>query len=227
MGKGGHRCGAGRPGWRVKAEGCMRLDVRDLVRRQILGRTVSTSWHWTNFYSGEEVGSIGINGQPTFLELRYSTNGVPVAERVAILRTACGFGGSRPWLHCPRCSRRVGVLYMRGGRFVCRHCGHVAYTSQSEDALGRAWRLQSKLESRLGDNWARPKGMHHSTREKIVERIFGCEMTREDARGRAGSVHGAARFAGPVAIESGSPHLTRARERLLEAARKRDVVELG
>ena len=181
MAKGGHRYGAGRPSWRAKAEGCLRLDVRELRRRQILGRTVSTSWRWTNTYTGEEVGLISLQSSPTSLQLRYSTNGTPWVERIEVTRTACGFGGTRPWLHCPRCSRRVGVLYMRGGRFICRRCGGVAYTSQSEDSLGRAWRLQSKLESRLGENWTRPKGMHHSTREKIVERIFGCEMAREDA----------------------------------------------
>lgn len=79
---------------------------------------------------------------------------------------------------------------MRGGRCVCRRCGKVAYTSRSEDALGRAWRLQGKLESRLGENWARPKGMHHRTREQIVKRIFGCEMAREDALARYMARHG-------------------------------------
>jgi hypothetical protein len=190
MGKGGHRYGAGRPARRAKAESCMRLDVRDLARRHVLGRTVSTNWRWTNTYTGEEVGSISIEGQPGCLQLRYSTNGRPVVERIEITRTGCTFGGTRPWLHCPRCSRRVGVLYMRGGRFVCRRCAGVAYTSQSEDALGRAWRVQRKLESRLGDNWTRPKGMHHSTRERILDGIFSCEAAREDALAAYMARHG-------------------------------------
>ncbi len=190
MGKGGHRYGAGRPAARVKAEGCMRLDVRDLRRRQILGRIVSTSWHWTNTYSGEEVGSIGIVGWQTHLELRYSVNDTPVNERVEITHTACTFGGTRPWLRCPRCTRRAGVLYLRGGRFICRRCGNVAHTSQSEDAMGRAWRRQRKLETRLCENWARPKGMHHRTRAEIVERIIDCEMVREDALAAYMARHG-------------------------------------
>ena len=66
----------------------------------------------------------------------------------------------------------------------------MAYGSQSEDALGRAWRLQRKLESRLGENWQRPKGMHHHTREKIIERIFDCEMAREDALAAYMARHG-------------------------------------
>lgn len=46
--------------------------------------------------------------------------------------------------------------------------------------MGRAWRAQNKLESQLGDNWTRPKGMHHRTRERIMDRIFGCEGAREN-----------------------------------------------
>lgn len=180
MGKGGHRFGAGRPGWRPKAESCLRLDVRELARRHILGRVVSTSWRWTNSYTGEEVGSIGIRGSETRLHLSYSTNGTPVSETVEIARTACTYGGSRPWLRCPRCNRRAGVLYMRGGRFTCRKCSGVAYSCQSEDAMGRAWRAQHKLENLLGDNWTRPKGMHHRTRQRIMERIFGCEEVRDN-----------------------------------------------
>ena len=156
----------------------MWLDVHDLARRHIVGWTVSTAWRWTNTYTGEEVGSISFCSQPACLQLRCSINGAPVVQRIEITRTACSFGGTRPWLHCPRCSGRVGVLYMRGGRFVCRRCGGVAYTSQSEAAAGRAWRQQRKLESRLGDNWSRPKGMHRSTCKRIVDRIIECEMAR-------------------------------------------------
>lgn len=103
--------------------------MRELARRHILGRVVSTSWRWTNNYTGEEVGSIGIRGNETCLHLSYSTNGTPVSETIEISRTACNYGGSRPWLRCPRCNRRAGVLYLRGGRFTCRKCSGVAYAS--------------------------------------------------------------------------------------------------
>ncbi len=181
MGKGGHRYGAGRPGHKVKAEHCRRLDVRDLARCKVLGRPGHVGWQWSNRATGEVTGSIGIDVAPDSLKLTYSVNGESAEQRVELDRTACNYGGARPWLRCPLCGRRVGVLFLRGARFKCRHCANVAYGSQSEDSLGRAWRLQQKLEQRLGENWARPKGMRRSTREKIIERIFACKMMRENA----------------------------------------------
>lgn len=178
MGRGGYRFGAGRPGYRLKAEACLRLDVRQLARRDLL-RPCTYAWRWTNDYTGEEAGAISITASTSALRLNYSANGQPVSERVSISRTPCHFGGTRPWLHCPRCPARVAILYLRGGRFVCRHCARVAYSSQCEDEIGRAWRRQAKLEARLGDGWARPKGMHHRTHERTLARIFKCEEIRE------------------------------------------------
>lgn len=181
MGTGGVRTGAGRPGWHAKVEHCLRLSVRHLHRYGVLQGTGHFGLRWTNTHSGEETGSIGITSTAGSLRLSFSSNGTPITQQVQIDRTPCYFGGTRAWLCCPHCTRRVGVLYLRGGNFMCRRCGRLAYASQSADALGRTWRLQSKLESRLADNWARPKGMHHRTRKKIIEQIIECETAREDA----------------------------------------------
>jgi hypothetical protein len=70
---------------------------------------------------------------------------------------------------------------MRGGAFTCRKCSRVAYYSQSEDAVGRTWRRQRKAEARLGEYWARPKGMHHKTRDRLMGIIFACEEERDNA----------------------------------------------
>jgi hypothetical protein len=181
MARGGTRYGAGRPGWHVKAEHCLRLDVRQIARRHLLRDGGTFGWHWTNSYTGDTVGSISVTTFADSLRLNYRSDGTPVRESVQIDRTACTYGGTRPWLRCPRCNRRVAVLFLRGGRFVCRHCGNVVYGSQAEDALGRTWRRQQKLESRLGENWTRPKGMHHRTRERLLDGIFDCEERRDDA----------------------------------------------
>lgn len=180
MGCGGSRYGAGRPGWHVKAEHCLRLDVRALARHKVLAGGVF-SWRWTNSYTGEESGSITIYSRPDGLHLSFSQNGQPCSHEVGIVRTACHYGGNRPWLSCPPCGRRVAVLYLRGGRFICRHCARAVYASQSEDLFGRAWRRQSKLERKLGEYWARPKGMHHATRTRLVAAIQACEELRERA----------------------------------------------
>lgn len=178
MGRGGMRYGAGRPGWRVKAEHTLRLDVRDLSRRRLLGGG-SFTWTWRNTETGETTASVNVTTFPDLMRLSYRANGTETAQTFTIERTPCPFGGSRPWLRCWRCSRRVAVLFLRGDRFACRSCGGVAYASQSEDDIGRAWRTQTKLERRLDDDLKRPKGMRQATYEHLVARIIGCERLRE------------------------------------------------
>lgn len=178
MVKGGWRYGAGRPGSTIKAEQALRLDVRQLAARGLLAGGAFT-WRWSNSHTGESAGSIGVSVGPTSMRLTFSIDGDPRAQAVPILRTACNYGGTRPWLACPCCERRVAVIYLRGGRFLCRHCNRVTYLSQSEDALGRSWLKQRKLEARLGDNWQRPKGMHRATRARVLAAILKCEEQRE------------------------------------------------
>ena len=180
MGRGGSRYGAGRPGWHVKAEHCLRLDVRKLARHKVLAGGMF-SWRWTNSHTGEESGSITIYSRPDGLRLSFTQNGKPCDHEVGIVRTACNYGGTRPWLLCPPCGARVAVLYLRSGRFICRHCAKVVYASQSEDVFGRGWRIQAKLEARLDKYWQRPKGMHHATRNKLVAAIQACEELRDRA----------------------------------------------
>lgn len=178
MAKGGSRYGAGRPGWRRKAESCLRLDVRDLARRKLLGLG-SFSWTWTNSYTGEQAGSISIRVSGHNLSLNYSANGWPVSQTIGLERTACPFGGFRAWMRCGQCYRRVAVVYFGGREFACRRCSRVAYSSQSEDSLGRAWRRQRKLEARLGEDWERPCGMRTATYERILDGIYACEEQRD------------------------------------------------
>lgn len=179
MGKGGMRYGAGRPAHKGKAEACMRLDVRDLARRRALWAGSAGSWSWTNSTTGEHVGSISYRMGVDDLVLSYTANGEPRTQRVPIRRTACHFGNTRPWFGCPHCWARVAVLYFRRGGFYCRDCARVAYYSQSEDVCARSWRKQQKAEAKLGKGWARPKGMHAATREKLLATIFRCEDLRD------------------------------------------------
>jgi hypothetical protein len=180
MGKGGSRFGAGRPGWHVRAEHCLGLNVQDLARRNLMGGG-SFAWRWSNAVTGEPLGSISVTTRADALWLSFSSNGTPVSQDVRIVRTACNYGGSRPWFQCPRCGRRVAVLFLRSGNFMCRHCGRVAYASQSADAMGRAWIKQRKLERRLADGWQRPKGMHSTTYSRIISGIVDCEEARDAA----------------------------------------------
>lgn len=113
--------------------------------------------------------------------LNYTMRDRPMRQRVPILTTPCHFGGQRQWFACPNCHRRVAVLFLRVNRFFCRRCNRIAYGSQSDDALGRTWRKQAKIERRLGENWQRPNGMHQATYTKLLATILDCEERRDAA----------------------------------------------
>ncbi len=177
--RGGWRYGAGRPGWKAKAEQSLPLDVRAMHHRGILRRSYSGTWSWT-WNNGESAGSIGYEFDNDSLLLRYAIDGQSRVQHVRVVRTRCHYGGSRPWFCCPVCNRRVAVLYHRGGRFACRRCQRVAYLSQSEDVTARAWRRQRKAESRLIDGYGRPKGMHTATYKRLMEVIVECETVKDE-----------------------------------------------
>ena len=189
MGTGGMRYGAGRPGWHVKAEHCKQLDVRRWQRLGVLQAGASGTWVWSNAETGARTAAIGYRAEGGAVALTYAIDGVPAAQRIALHRTACNYGGTRPWFICPVRGERVAVLYLRAGRFACRHCQRIAYGSQSDDSLGRTWRRQAKLEARLGPHWQRPKGMHHATRTRLLSAIFDCEEQRDDALARFVETH--------------------------------------
>ena len=134
-----------------------------------------------NVQTGEQMASISIAPTPTSLAIRYAVGGIPTAQDFHIVRTPSPFGGSRPWLLCGTCGRRVAVVFRRGGRFTCRHCCRLAYSSQAEDQIGRTWRRQRRLEQRLDDVVRRPKGMRRATHRRIVDRIIECEQARDEA----------------------------------------------
>jgi len=182
MGKGGERFGAGRPAEHVKAEHCRSIDARRWQREGLFSAGRAGSWQWRDTDTGEAVATICYQGQGDSVVLRYSLNGSPMHQHIWLTSTGCNFGGERTWFACPNCRRQVAKLFLRAGAgFVCRHCGRIRYSSQSEDAMGRAWRKQYKAEAKLGTNRQRPKGMHHATRAKLLAIIWDCEEQRDRA----------------------------------------------
>ena len=147
MARGGSRYGAGRPGWHVKAEHCRRIDARRWQREGILQPGRGGGWVWTDADTGKQTASIGYSTEPGAVVLNYTMNDRPMRQRVPILATPCHFGGQRQWFACPHCARRVAVLFLRANGFFCRRCNRIAYGSQSDDALGRTWRKQQKVEA--------------------------------------------------------------------------------
>ena len=143
----------------------------------------SFNWSWSR--GGEPSGTIGVRVlERDAIRLEYAL-GPPAAPRdasqtIRLTHAPCRFGGWRPWFDCPVCTRRVAVLYLWHGRFACRHCQDVAYTSQSEDAIGRGWRRQQKTEAKLAPNWQRPKGMRRRTFERLLRVVLEWDKWRDE-----------------------------------------------
>lgn len=132
---------------------------------------------------GKLTGSIALEAHEGKVTLAYcfGRDGEEFETRVYdihLTQTPCGLGGERLWFLCPTptCRRRVAILY--GHRtYVCRTCRGLAYPSQREDACDRAGRRADKIRSRLGwkpgilntPSWKKPKGMHWTTFERLVE----------------------------------------------------------
>lgn len=157
-----------------------RVDIRFLRKHGLLGRVgLSGNLQWSR--GGRPTGSISYRVDHAALVLRYrhrTSDGAfhDVEENVPLDRTPCNFGGERLWFLCPRCSRRVAVLYAAGKRFLCRHCHDLSYGSQSEIYSDRMMRKARKIRRRLGASenlWdpilEKPKGMHWRTFDRLVE----------------------------------------------------------
>jgi len=194
MSRGGYRWGAGRPAHRHNTANMLSLPIHRLRQAGLLVGWTSRSWVWSRGDERVASANVAIDMERRSLVLSYSTRSRgddwrPVRHDVAIQSTPCRYGGQRHWYTCPRCHRRIGVLYFSGDLAGCRTCLRLTYASQCDDVCGRTWRKQSKLEARLGKGWSRPKGMHWRTRENIVNRILDCEQAREDALATFLSMH--------------------------------------
>lgn len=101
---------------------------------------------------------------------------------VPVVRTGCNYGGTRPWFQCPQCNGRVGVLYC-WGRFACRKCFRLCYSSQCEDAFHRAIRRMGKIAVRLGGEYGffpdKPTRMRWATYERLYDQYSATDKVAE------------------------------------------------
>ena len=165
--------GSGRPsgfGGKRDTSSSMPLDIRKITRKGLLVPGNSFSWQW--LVCKREVVSINIQVdlQSVMLSYRVKSADELVEQRVQTQTSPCNLGGQRQWFTCPRCSKRVAVLYAPGRYFACRRCGGLGYATQKEGAGDRASTKADKLRKRLGweagifnGNGGKPNGMHWKT----------------------------------------------------------------
>lgn len=131
---------------------------------------------------GEKRGNISVIVRTDYVRLLYTwTPSDGIRRRfdyqVWVERTSCHFGGTRPWFRCPRCQMRRAVVYgiAGDGRFGCRACMRLAYSSEAEGLTDRMSRKQQKLEGRLDQYGDRPKGMRRGTYARLCQGINDIE----------------------------------------------------
>lgn len=163
------------------------LDINRLHRAGCLNDGSLRAWKWFD-EDGNCTGQVGIAASGTDVIVSYKdrVDGGTWVERdytMAIDRTACALGGSRPWFLCWSCNRRVGKMFITPKGLVCRHCGGLTYASQRERELDRAHRrcikLRRRLRGALGELQspppARPKGMWSRTYKRLCQRLHQAE----------------------------------------------------
>jgi hypothetical protein len=154
-----------------------RIDIRWLKMKGFLrpGNMGSLSWSWLD----RQTGSINFKMEEGYMILNYrhrphGGEWESVEQEVSFDRTPCNYGGLRKWFLCPRCWRRVALLYGAGKYFFCRHCHHLTYSSQQENKPDRLMRKARKIRARLGAGNDlmepipfKPKNMHWKTFDRL------------------------------------------------------------
>jgi hypothetical protein len=167
MGTGGARCGAGRPGYRLKAEQTLKVDMRIWRKLGYLVNGHSFAWQWSR---GDEVtANIGVSVGNDFIRLGYAVQGRDASQTIQTTTTPCRYGGARTWFQCPCCSGRAVVLFMRAGRFACRQCQKISYSSQSGSAHDRANIRYHQLHALI--EAGKPKWQRWATFERLEDRF--------------------------------------------------------
>ena len=129
----------------------------------------------------------------SYLILDHRRNGGEYSVRIRLTETRCHFGGSRRWLVCPGCGRRVGKVYLptnlycRGEqvqRWLCRHCHRLTYEQRRSKDLSwvlswRADRLLEKSGIKMTKRgyYRKPKGMRWKTFERLTDKINAIRAT--------------------------------------------------
>ena len=158
------------------------LDIRQLSRSGLLVPGNSFVWQWRTVNEAKKAGiSLRVEPHALVLSYRKGSTGEVVEQRVQLETTLCRLGGQRCWFTCPRCRKRVAILYERGKAFACRQCCGLGYASQKEGVGDRSTRQANRIRKQLGwppgilnEAGGKPKGMHWQTYRRLKAEHDSC-----------------------------------------------------
>ena len=155
------------------------IDIRWMKKQGFLHPGVIGQLSWTR--RGKTIGSncFGVTSDYLILCYQYSQNdgGEKFIKQIVYFDwTACTYGGRRQWFLCPKCGRRVAIVY-GGEQFFCRGCHNLTYASQQESRADRLMRRSRKIRLRLGGGVnlleplpCKPKNMHWETYRRLYDK---------------------------------------------------------
>jgi hypothetical protein len=118
-------------------------------------------------------------------------------DHVQVSWQPANLGGFRAWFRCSGCGRQCGRLFLWRASLVCRRCAKMRYPSQvapqppHAKKVARAQAIRTRLGGKpeLGGPvpW-RPKGMHHTTYDRLVGELTEIEAVEEERAFREGEL---------------------------------------
>ena len=168
-----------------KVDHCRTLNINRMVETGAIknGSSQSGTWVWTDSDTGEQKASIGYesnawNLNEAYLRVHYTlTDRDKVMDyKIPLITTKAHFGGVRFWFKCPVTGRKAAKLYLPYGAnfFACRQAYRLKYASQSQSYENRVINKKWKIVRKTGgyDYPVKPKGMHQSTFERILDKYW-------------------------------------------------------
>jgi hypothetical protein len=148
------------------------IDVRELHRRGFLDRRCVPRWPEFRWPKIERI-CFGRG----LIHIELCNQIIP--QQIPIEWTRCHFGGSRPWMHCPHCNRRVARLFKGLSGYFCRPCvGNPPYESQLRNEMARVYLRAYRLREQIGGGRPvidpireRPYRMWRRTYNRIVTEV--------------------------------------------------------
>ncbi len=166
-----------------KTSTCLQLDVRALQRGRHLSEHQILTWGW------DDGSRACLYTRSDTVRLVYalpcqSGEWKQVDQVVSVARSACHYGGDRPWFSCLIATRRAAILYLCISP-MCRKCAELVYPSQSESVITRSWRRTHRLEKQLfgygkSQKLQRPKWMRWTTFSRLLT-VYRHEQQVRDA----------------------------------------------
>jgi hypothetical protein len=134
------------------------LDVRELIKQRMFKRPIGSVFRLGLRFPWLRT----LRLDSASLSLQLATGRTEV---VPLAWAHCGAIGRRMRLQCPRCCRRVCLLYHLDGRLFCRKCGCLWYAAQRVSATARKFLAMRRIRHKLGapDYYRDARGDWHAS----------------------------------------------------------------